>query len=163
MNEDEAFARVRVRKQLLPLMKSFNSRVVEALGRTASLLTEDASALNHEAVRLLELAAENSPKIAETKSPALNVSVLLEAPPAIRRRALREWILRERGDLNRLEMVHLIAVERLLKGDKGGRVAELPGGMTVSRRRGMLELLGKKRLKKGQNKRLNRLQQEVEE
>ena len=38
MNDDEAFTRVRVRKQLLPLMKSFNNRVVEALSRTASLL-----------------------------------------------------------------------------------------------------------------------------
>jgi len=35
MNDDEAFSRVRVRKQLLPLMKSFNNRVVEALSRTA--------------------------------------------------------------------------------------------------------------------------------
>jgi tRNA(Ile)-lysidine synthase len=38
MNEDEGFSRVRVRKQLLPLMKSFNNRVVEALSRTASHL-----------------------------------------------------------------------------------------------------------------------------
>lgn len=148
MNEDESFSRVRVRKQLLPLMKSFNSRVVEALSRTASLLNEDASALGREAERLLELAGQNPAKISETKSPSLSVPVLLKAPPAIRRRAIREWILRARGDLNRVERVHLLAVEKLLEGEKGGRVAELPGGMTVSRMRGMLELSGKKRLKK---------------
>jgi len=45
MNDDETFSRVRVRKQLLPLMKSFNNRVVEALSRTATLLNEDAVAL----------------------------------------------------------------------------------------------------------------------
>ena len=56
MNEDEGFSRVRVRKQLLPLMKSFNNRVVEALSRTASLLNEDAEALADEANRVLELA-----------------------------------------------------------------------------------------------------------
>ncbi len=148
MNEDETFSRVRVRKQLLPLMKSFNNRVVEALGRTASLLSEDASALANEATKLIELAAQKPAKNSETKSPLLSVSVLLQAAPAVRRRALREWILRGRGDLNRLEMVHLKAVERLLEGEQGGRVAELPGGMTVRRKRGMLELSGKKRLKK---------------
>ncbi len=45
MNDDEAFSRVKVRKQLLPLMKTFNNRIVEALSRTASLLNEDAEAL----------------------------------------------------------------------------------------------------------------------
>ena len=148
MNDDETFFRVRVRKQLLPLMKSFNNRVVEALSRTATLLSEDAAALSDEAGRLLGLAAQSPGKNSETKSPSLSVSVLLQSPPAVRRRALREWILRSRGDLKRVEMVHLIAVEKLLKGERGGRVAELPGGMMVTRRLGMLELSRKKRLKK---------------
>jgi len=148
MNDDETFSRVRVRKQLLPLMKSFNNRVVEALSRTASLLNEDASALSDEAGRLLDLAGKKPEKNSETKSPPLSVSVLLQSPAAVRRRALREWVLRSRGDLNRLEMVHLVAVEKLLSGERGGRVAELPDGMKVTRKRGMLELSGKKVLKK---------------
>lgn len=147
MNADEAFSRVKVRKQLLPLMKSFNNRIVEALGRTATLLGEDASALADEATRLLQLAARTS-NINETESPLLDVSILSSAPTAVRRRALREWILQARGDLLRLERVHLMAVEKLIDGEKGGRIAELPGGMTVTRNRGMLELSGKKRLKK---------------
>jgi tRNA(Ile)-lysidine synthase len=146
MNDDEAFSRVRVRKQLLPLMKSFNNRVVEALSRTASLLNEDAEALADEAERLLEL-AQVPQKNSETTTPALSVSVLLQKPPAVRRRALREWILRSRGDLKRLEMVHLVAVEKLLTGERGGRIAELPDGMKVTRKQGMLELSNKKRLK----------------
>jgi tRNA(Ile)-lysidine synthase len=147
MNEDEAFSRVRVRKQLLPLMKSFNNRVVEALSRTASLLNEDATALAGEANSLLEL-AQAPQKNSETTAPLLDVSVLLQKPAAVRRRALREWILRARGDLKRVEMVHLVAVERLLNGERGGRIAELPDGMQVTRKRGMLELSNKKVLKK---------------
>lgn len=146
MNEDEAFSRVRVRKQLLPLMKSFNNRIVEALSRTAGLLNEDAAALADEANRLLEL-AQVPRKNSETGVPSLSVSVLLQKPAAVRRRALREWILRSRGDLKRLEMVHLVAVEKLLNGDRGGRIAELPDGMKVTRKRGMLELSNKKGLK----------------
>jgi len=148
MNDDETFSRVRVRKQLLPLMKSFNNRVVEALNRTATLLNEDVVALSGESRRLLELAVNEPQENSETNAPGLRVNVLLQAPVAVRRRALREWILRSRGDLKRVEMVHLVAVERLLQGERGGRTAELPGGITVIRRRGMLELSHKKRLKK---------------
>ncbi len=144
MNDDETFARVRVRKQLLPLMQSFNNRVVETINRTASLLNEDASALAEAAGQLLAAAMPKS----ETDSPTLSVSVLLEKPAAVRRRALREWILKARGNLNRIEKVHLVAVEGLLNGEKGGRIVELPGGMKVRRTRGMLEISDKKVLKK---------------
>lgn len=144
MNHDETFSRVRIRKQLLPLMKSFNPRIVEALNRTAALLNEDAEALSDAARQLLDFAAQESRKTNETRVPSLSVDILLRAPAALRRRALREWILRARGDLNRVEMVHLLAVEGLLGGTRGGRVAELPGGMKVTRKRGMLELSNKK-------------------
>ena len=147
MNHDEAFSRVRIRKQLLPLMKSFNPRIVDALNRTAALLGEDAEALSDIARKLLDLASLGSRKTHETNLPSLSVNVLLQAPAAVRRRALREWILRARGDLHRLEMVHLLAVEGLLRNARGGRVAELPGGMKVTRKRGMLELSNKKVVK----------------
>ena len=146
MNEDQSFSRVRVRKQLLPLMQSFNNRIVETLNRTANLLGEDASALSSHANQLIESASDSGNS--ETGSPALNVKVLANAPAAVRRRALREWILRARGNLRRLETVHLVGVENLLEGERGGRVAELPGGMTVTRKGGRLELAAKKRLKK---------------
>jgi hypothetical protein len=40
--------------------------------------------------------------------------------------------------LRRIESVHLEAVGKLLEGERGGRVAELPGGCRVERRRGLL-------------------------
>jgi tRNA(Ile)-lysidine synthase len=132
MNEDESFARVRVRKQLLPLMQSFNARIVEALVRTAELLREDSRELEGMAAHLLEEALNGS------QGAGLSVEVLINAPVALRRRALRLWLSQSRGDLRRLEMVHLAAVERLLEGERGGRVAELPGGGRVLRRRGSL-------------------------
>lgn len=143
MNSDETFSRVRVRKQLLPLMRSFNPRIVEALSRTATLLNEDAQALAEAASGLLDAATRQNGTASETNRRSLNVSVLAQAPAALRRRALREWILQARGNLRRVEMVHLLAVEALLSGQRGGRVAELPGGMTVVRKRGWLEFADK--------------------
>jgi hypothetical protein len=69
----------------------------------------------------------------------LDVKVLSNAPTALRRRALRQWISEARGGTRRLEMVHLSSVENLLKGNAGGRVVELPSGGRVVRRRNRLE------------------------
>jgi tRNA(Ile)-lysidine synthase len=145
MNADEAFARVKVRKQLLQLMESFNRKVVEAISRTATLLREDSTVLYNNAAELLAKAtASDNGEIVKSKVPPLNVQVLSEAPAAVRRRALRQWIKDARGDAQRLEMVHLIAVEKLLEGTAGGRVVELPSGGRVTRRRGRLEFEQKK-------------------
>ncbi|HKQ53192.1 MAG TPA: tRNA lysidine(34) synthetase TilS [Pyrinomonadaceae bacterium] len=136
MNEDESFARVRVRRRVLPLLLTFNPRAVEALARAAELLREDAETLNAAAHQLLEAACgreEGAGGVA-----ALDVKTLLSAPQALRRRALRLWLARGRGDLRRLELAHLQGVEKLLEGERGGRVAELPGGSFVERRRGHL-------------------------
>jgi len=142
MNDDQTFARVRVRKQLLPLMQSFNNRVVEALSRTAAQLREDGAVLFNDSGALLRQAVvsnQQSGVETETATPALDVKVLANAPPALRRRALREWLSEARGSTRRLEMVHLVAVEKLLEGNAGGHVIELPGGGRVRRRRNRLE------------------------
>ena len=138
MNEDETFARVKVRKHLLPLMQSFNNRIVEALSRTAAQLREDSAVLFTDSGALLRRASIPN-EDSETKAPALDVKVLANAAPALRRRALRQWLSDARGGIRRLEMVHLSAVENLLKGNAGGRVVELPSGGRVVRRRNRLE------------------------
>lgn len=144
MNEDERFARVRVRRRLLPLMAQFNPRVVESLCRTAELLREDAAVVKVSAAELLKRASEEGKPVEGERSASvagsLSVNVLAGAPSALRRRALRLWIAEGRGDLRRLELVHLQGVEKLLVGERGGRVAELPGGSFVERRRGRLYL-----------------------
>jgi tRNA(Ile)-lysidine synthase len=140
MNEDEGFARVRVRRKLLPLMESFNPRAVLAIARAAELLREDASALRDAAGELLRAAGEEEGDGggAASVTGSLSVDVLRSAPAALRRRALRLWLTKGRGDLRRVEMVHLLGVEKLLAGERGGRRAELPGGGYVELRRGRL-------------------------
>ena len=138
MNDDQKFARVKVRKQLLPLMQSFNNRIVEALSRTATQLREDGAVLFSDSGALLREASVSNERD-ETKPPVLDVKLLANAPAALRRRALRQWLSEARGSSRRLEMVHLLAVEKLLEGSAGGRVVELPSGGRVTRRRNRLE------------------------
>lgn len=141
MNLNEKFARVRVRHQLLPLMQTFNPKLVAGLVRTAELLREDGNALDRGALRLLELSQELDPAAAGGKKTRtlLRLDLLVGSPSALRRRALRLWIEQCRGDLRRLERVHIAALEGLMVGNRGGRVIELPGGARVFRKRGLLQ------------------------
>jgi len=145
MNNDLGLARVRVRQQLLPLMQSFNNRIVEALSRTAAQLREDRAVLSTGSDELLRRASApaEADEDGETKVLPLDVKLLANEPPALRRRALRQWLSVARGDARRLEMVHLLAVEKLLEGTKGGRIVELPGGGRVRRSRNRLEFESK--------------------
>ncbi|MFN2530327.1 MAG: tRNA lysidine(34) synthetase TilS [Pyrinomonadaceae bacterium] len=145
MNVDNRFSRVRIRQQLLPMMQSFNNRIVETLTRTAALLREDDAVLADKADELLDKAtATENAGDQKTRPFSLNVNILSEESPAVRRRALRKWITDGRGNARRLEMTHLLAVERLLDGTKGGRIAELPGGSLIRRVRGRLQFERKK-------------------
>ena len=141
MNEDESFARVRVRRELLPLLETFNPKMVQGLTGTAELLREDSVALESAAARLLELASDNGEAAADGKAKhaVLRLDLLAMAHPALRRRAFRQWLSQCRGDLRRLERVHIRAIESLLLGDHGGRAIELPGGAKVSRRGGLIQ------------------------
>ena len=141
MNRDDRFARVRVRRSLLPLMETFNPRIVATLARTAELLRDDSAALENAAGRLLELSNADG----AGKGNQLRIDLLLSVRPALRRRALRLWLAERRGDLRRLELVHIRAVESLLYGNRGGRRVELPGSATVSRTRGLLVFEGNAR------------------
>ena len=127
MNDDENFARVRVRKQLLPLLKSFNPKIVETLANTAELLRDEADELNAQAGQFL---SENHFR--------LPVSDYQKQTASLRRRILRLWLAQARGGLRQIEAAHLSAIEALATSRKSGRMVELPGGGTIKRQAGEL-------------------------
>ena len=135
MNADQSFGRVRVRKQLLPLIESFNPRFIQSVTRSAEILREDNVALEAAAARLLELSLQSGGR---RRARSLRIDLLRVAPVALRRRALRLWLAHHRGDLSRIEHVHIAAIESLLASTKSGRAIELPGGATAFRKGGRL-------------------------
>jgi len=124
-----------VRKQLLPLMESFNPRFIQSVARNAEILREDNLALEAAAGRLLELSLQSGK---ERPARSLRTDLLRLAPVALRRRALRLWLGHQRGDLSRIEHVHIAAIENLLASTKSGRAIELPGRGTAFRKGGRL-------------------------
>ncbi len=83
-NSDPRFTRVRLRREVLPLLEEvLGGGVAEALARTADALREDNDLLD-------ALAAETFRGI---PGDGLEVAVVRELPTALRRRVLRAWLL----------------------------------------------------------------------
>ena len=133
MNDDEKFSRVRVRKQLIPFLKTFNPNIVETLANTADLLRDDAEEL----ARNAERGMRNAELLSEDGS-SLLAERCKQFAPAIRRRILRNWLELQRGDLRRIDAKHIRAIETLIMKPVGGRTIELTGGEMVTRRDGKL-------------------------
>jgi tRNA(Ile)-lysidine synthase len=127
-NADPAFARVRLRREVLPLLEDvLRGGVAGALARTAAQLREDAEALDVVADRVLARARSGG---------ELEVAELAGEPPAVRRRVLRRWLL----DAGAAELTdgHLRSVDALIGEWRGQGGVWLPGGLEVSRARGRL-------------------------
>lgn len=145
MNEDLAFRRVRIRKVLLPLLKDFNPKIVETLGKTAELLRQNAESLAQSFDSdIADVIAEDksntfSPKDGEDETiEVLLVEDLKNLFPSMRRFIVREWLKNKRGNLRRLSAKHFEAVESLVSSRKSGHTIELPGGAIVIKKRGKL-------------------------
>lgn len=130
-NESHDFTRNRVRHELLPLLQTYNPDFGSVLVRTAAQLNEDDEYLQSEASRLVEELIEDQ---------SLNFRPLLEFPAALRRRVLRLWLAKIRGNLRRISATHINALDNLIIKGEGGRFVELPEGGQVYRRRAQLKL-----------------------
>ena len=120
-NADPSFRRVRLRREVLPLLEDvLAGGVAEALARTAALLQDDLDALDEAA----ELANQ------------LDVGELAGQPRAIRTRVLRAWAA-ESG-AGALTAAHVAALDALVSAWHGQGPLDLPGGVRVVRSSGKL-------------------------
>jgi tRNA(Ile)-lysidine synthase len=132
-NVDPRFTRVRLRREVLPLLEDvLAGGVAEALARTARQLREDGDALDAVAAELLGRAHDPGPE------PGLRLAPLEDVPAALRRRVLRAWLAG--ADVTALTDEHLRAADAVAgRGPDRGGVA-LPGGLELVRARGRLFL-----------------------
>ncbi|WP_167383385.1 tRNA lysidine(34) synthetase TilS [Gordonia lacunae] len=95
-NRDPRFTRVRLRSEVLPLLEDvLHGGAVEALCRTAEGVRADNEALDGWASRVLAEAGRGD---------SLAIGPLRDAPPAVRMRALRSWLL----DIGATEPTHRV-------------------------------------------------------
>lgn len=127
-NEDPAYARVRVRREIMPLLeKDLGPGIAVALARTAALARADADLLDELAARAAERVGRDG---------GLDVRALLGEPVALRGRLVRSWLVA--SGVVEPGAVHTRAVLALVEDWHGQKGVDLPGGVRVVRERGLL-------------------------
>lgn len=120
-NRDPAYARVRVRERVMPVLEAeLGPGVAEALARTAEQLREDNAAFDEQIEEFIE-------EICEPAEAGIALSVLaLEAnPAALRQRIIRHVVKSEFGVS--LSRTHTLDVARLVTDWHGQGPIDLPG------------------------------------
>lgn len=129
-NVDPRFTRVRLRREVLPLLEDvLAGGVAAALARTAAQLRDDVDALDAVTAELLAAAQDGA---------TLRLDAVTGHPQALRRRLLRAWL--GAAGVTGLTDEHLRAADLLAgRGPDRGGVA-VPGGLELVRERGRLSL-----------------------
>ena len=130
-NLDERFARVKVRRNLLPIFEeNLGPGITDALARTADLLRDDADALDDFANQYFSQADASN----------LDVAELERLPKAIRTRVLRLAIYRAGAPSGMLSADHIASAEALISDWHGQKEVSLPGNVKLSRISGRITL-----------------------
>ncbi|MFX0591296.1 tRNA lysidine(34) synthetase TilS [Melissospora conviva] len=130
-NTDPAYARSRVRAEVLPVLAAaLGADAVANLARSAALIAADSTALDALAGQALAAA--------RTGSGGLAVAELAELLPALRSRVLHAWARELGAPPAALSQRHVDALEALVTSWRGQGPVHLPGGIEAARRGGEL-------------------------
>jgi tRNA(Ile)-lysidine synthase len=126
-NRDPRLRRNKVRMELLPwLERELNPEVVLLLKNLASRARDDEEFLElqaHERAHAWRAREGQAEKIA--------VRPLLEFPPAIARRVLRQMVSSARGSLRGISQAHIETLRRFAAEAQSGRSLVLPGNLLI--------------------------------
>jgi tRNA(Ile)-lysidine synthase len=131
-NTDPAYARVRVRERVLPVLEAeLGPGVAEALARTAEQLREDDEAFTNQIDEFIEEICEPA-----EAGIAVSVGALAANPAALRQRIIRHVVASEFGVS--LSRTQTLVVARLVTDWHGQGPIDLPGGLRARRERGLI-------------------------
>ena len=127
-NRSPTFLRNRIRGELLPLLRTYNPRMDEALARLADAAADDVDLLEQLAAASLveERGAAGTARLSRRR--------LGQLPPALQRHAVRLAVSHVAGSAQGLSDRHVRAVLRANSGPTGNQL-DLPRGLLVEVRR----------------------------
>ncbi|MDD4986121.1 MAG: tRNA lysidine(34) synthetase TilS [Dehalococcoidales bacterium] len=118
--------RNKLRHQLLPLLKSYNPGIEQAILRTARIAASEIAFLEEEGERLWEEIARS-----QEDTIILGKESFIKLPPALKRHLLRMAFERLLGNLKDIETRHIEEIMETLNKPAGTRLS-LPGNLTFS-------------------------------
>lgn len=127
-NRDAGFLRNRVRHELIPLLTTYNPGIVAGLNQTATLLAADEEVLDGVVAGLFARTV-----VVTAAGAIVDLAGLAVEPIGLRRRLYRLAIQAVKGDLRRIALSHLEAVECQAAAARPNSALALPDGITVIR------------------------------
>jgi len=119
-NQDRAFARNRLRHEVLPLLRDgFNPQLDQALANLATLAHDEEDYWESELARHLPPATSHHPLVLPT-------SQLTAAPPALARRLVRRAMEIVKGDLHGIDFAHVERALEIASSPEGHRRMQAP-------------------------------------
>ena len=131
-NADRRFTRNRIRRELLPILETYNPGVRATLARNATLIAADEAYLEAEAATAWEDMARPTTE-PDDAGIALDLHILRATPLALRLRLYRRAARLTSGEQSALEARHLTLLEDLLWADVDERTLMLSDPIRVTR------------------------------
>ncbi|HAX88730.1 MAG TPA: tRNA lysidine(34) synthetase TilS [Cyanobacteria bacterium UBA11370] len=126
-NQDLNYARNRIRQELLPYLQThFNPQVETALAQTAELLRADVDYLENAANELRQQAMASLSDDEPNTPLKLNRLVLQQAPLALQRRVIRQFLVIAQATAPSFEQIE--AITHLITAPNRSRTSSFPGG-----------------------------------
>lgn len=127
-NADTAILRNSIRHELIPFLTRYNPKVSQRLAATAQIL-----ACDEELLEQVTGAAYGRLAACEAGTVSFGIEALLREPRGLRLRLYRRALVDVRGDLMRIGLVHLEAIDRMATARRPNAKADLPGGCLATR------------------------------
>jgi tRNA(Ile)-lysidine synthase len=121
--------RNRIRLELIPALQTYQPRLIEHLGRLASVLRGESEYLEGSAEAWIERETQRDPD----GDASVSISSYLRCPEPIRRRVTRRLLIQVKKTHRRIGHSHIASVDTLARGDKPQGALTLPDGIRVKR------------------------------
>jgi tRNA(Ile)-lysidine synthase len=132
-NFDTTILRNSIRHKLLPLLAGYNPKITERLAATAEILASDEEILDG-----VTEAAFSRLRNTDGIGLSLAIAGLSQQPRGLRLRLYRRALREVRGDLQRIGLTHLEAIDRLVLSERPNSRCKLPGESFAVRSYGLL-------------------------
>lgn len=128
-NQSDQYLRNRVRHELLPLLRQYNPRIHRILVRMAALFRAEEEFWQEYLGGIFPPMTRSRGK----DSLALDIPSLRAQPLPVRHRCYRLAIEKVQGDLRRVSLPHILAIENLLGSQEPNKNLQLPHGLSVTK------------------------------
>lgn len=123
------YLRNKIRLALLPRLMEIQPRIIDLLGQTAEIMRIEDQWMEAEAEKWLK----ESSDLVDFNEVVIPLSLFRKISEALQHRVIRHALATAAGDLRRMGLRHIQAINRIALGTRSSATLNLPRGLTITR------------------------------